>query len=551
MILKKVYILAHFWHIFGFLNIIIPFHIHQNEFQKTIDNHSSRTYTEARVEETTGGVSSFIRKGMFFVKSKYVKRMRYFMVFLMVFVIVLTPVWAKVLGEYIPNLLKEYIEIIKFGETIDNSSELESVAEVINDILYEIEDKREIDKKYFKMNDGSIMVTLYGEPVHYMKDGKWEAIDNTLTLNKNNQLENNGASYRVRYEQTSSTGKMMEIEKDGYLISFGLKNETSIKGTSNTKRQIQNEKSTSLVNLGSSFKYEKVFSEVDIEYITLPTKVKEIITLKTSKVPNVFEYTLTLDKNLSASLNEEYEVEIIDIKTKAIIYKIEAPFMYDANMIFSNDFKIDLMKTENNNYVYKITANKTWLDDKERVYPVVIDPTVVTDQDRTAIQDCYIYEGDTSNTTKCNAHILRVGNSKFAEVNNKPVRSIVQFELPSLETGDQVIDARFSFWSYNYDGLLYPNTEIQIDVHKLLTSWTESNANWSRLGAGSNWEAKVTDYALFNYSTSDTMKRYDLNVTRIVKDWYQNGNNHGLMLKSKEGSTAMRADAYLISSDTG
>lgn len=50
-------------------------------------------------------------------------------------------------------------------------------------IVKEIVEMREESVKYFICEDGSYIAATYSSPVHYEESGKWEEIDNTLTLN--------------------------------------------------------------------------------------------------------------------------------------------------------------------------------------------------------------------------------------------------------------------------------------------------------------------------------------------------------------------------------
>jgi RHS repeat-associated protein len=245
------------------------------------------------------------------------------------------------------------------------------------------------------------------------------------------------------------------------------------------------------------------------------------------------------------------EIIFYNPQTKEKIFSISAPLMWDNNESYSSNIKISIIE-ENNKNILKIIPDNEWLNDEKRSFPITIDPTVTTSPATAAIQDCYIYNGDTNNSTKCTAHVLRVGNAKWSETNKSAVRSVIKFNLPELQSGDQVTNAKFSIYSYKYslEGWETPTPEIEVDIHQLLTSWTTSNANWSRLGATTNYDTRVADYFLFKYNTTNEIKRYDANITRIVKDWYQEGGNYGIMLKSLEGSTSMNADSFYFSSGT-
>ena len=47
-------------------------------------------------------------------------------------------------------------------------------------IVHEIPDKRTEYSKEYRLSNGLHMAAVYGESIHYAKDGQWQEIDNTL-----------------------------------------------------------------------------------------------------------------------------------------------------------------------------------------------------------------------------------------------------------------------------------------------------------------------------------------------------------------------------------
>ena len=192
--------------------------------------------------------------------------------------------------------------------------------------------------------------------------------------------------------------------------------------------------------------------------------------------------------------------------------------------------------------------NKEWLEDEEREYPVVIDPTVKTSLNYENIQDTYIFNGDTGYPNRHEAHILRVGSNRTLASKN-PTRSLIKFGLPNLSAGDQVISATLDICSYIDTNEWTPPTEIiQIDVHKMTTDWTAPTATWNNLN--DKYDTRISDYAKYQYDTNQPAKFYYFDITSMVKDWYITGNNYGLVLKDHtEVYNAPHSDAYFFSAD--
>ena len=175
--------------------------------------------------------------------------------------------------------------------------------------------------------------------------------------------------------------------------------------------------------------------------------------------------------------------DIIVYKGSETKFVIKSPFMYDSKLEFSDDIDIQLKK-QNKKYELTITPNKEWLNAEERVYPITLDPTIQTSLYVQNIDDTFIYKGDTNNTTRHNAHILRVGNGS---VGNRPIRSLIKFSLPTLNSGDQVIAAELSIRNYPDNSEWNPPTDQRIfDVHRVTENWTGSSVNWANISYKSN-----------------------------------------------------------------
>ena len=70
-------------------------------------------------------------------------------------------------------------------------------------IIGEDTSRRQENEKHFRMSDGSYVATVYPEAVHYSDDGKWEDINNTLTLTEDG-YRNTAGSFEVVFGDGSS-----------------------------------------------------------------------------------------------------------------------------------------------------------------------------------------------------------------------------------------------------------------------------------------------------------------------------------------------------------
>ena len=175
-----------------------------------------------------------------------------------------------------------------------------------------------------------------------------------------------------------------------------------------------------------------------------------------------------------------------------------------------------LLKSENlEENICRITflPNQMWLKAQERIYPVVIDPVTTTSKKASEIYDAHVdslYEED--NFQK--SIILKTMGGDEVQ------RSFIRFELPEMKTGDMVVSARLVLVSLAED-----NKERTVEVHKVLHAWNSNSINWYNKPL---YSETIEDLCCYK---GNKQKYITMDITRMVKDWYQNGGNYGLMLK--------------------
>lgn len=175
-----------------------------------------------------------------------------------------------------------------------------------------------------------------------------------------------------------------------------------------------------------------------------------------------------------------------------------------------------LLKSENlEENICRITflPNQMWLKAQERIYPVVIDPVTTTSKKASEIYDAHVdslYEED--NFQK--SIILKTMGGDEVQ------RSFIRFELPEMKTGDMVVSARLVLVSLAED-----NKERTVEVHKVLHAWNSNSINWYNKPL---YSETIEDLCCYK---GDKQKYITMDITRMVKEWYQNGGNYGLMLK--------------------
>lgn len=471
---------------------------------------------------------------------------------------------------FIMNQTEEQI-IQEKETTIGNTSEgKKEIAKIIGEDISE----RKLNQKTFILEDGNRMVTLYPSNVHYEKEGQLLDINNTL-IEENEKIENVEGSYRINYSkelgentEIATLGKdefnikwkmvdntKEEIFNENQLQPFSIQSESiaendiveaKITNAEENSTNISNEEKTTLEQITSEVKYEDILNETDLKYVNTPDAVKESIIIKNKEaVQNkyTFEYEAG---NMIMQLNENKEILVLNAENNETIFKIEAPYMYDNNIEQSNNIEVTLTK-QDNKYIVEIIPDIEWLNAPERAYPVTIDPTINTSLNHKAIKDTFIFKGDSRTPDRHKAHIIRIGSNNRLK---NPPRGLIKFDLPELRSGDQVVAAMLDICNYPDTEEWTPSTkEMQINVHKMTSDWKEETASWDN--CNNNYDKHITDYIKYKYDENSPFKFNYFDITAIVKDWYINGKNYGVMLKdNKETYNYNQSDAYFVSANT-
>ncbi|MDD2627856.1 MAG: DNRLRE domain-containing protein, partial [Clostridia bacterium] len=467
-----------------------------------------------------------------------------------------------------------YEEISKTpGKADSKSTDKENLDSEIPNIVGEIYENRDKNIKEFKMSDGSTKHVVYNEAVHYLDSkNKWQDIDNTVTevydVKGTKRYENKNNSIKVSFKESiydQREDDLVVIESDGNKLGWNLKKENiktdSIKETTSkikiknssenqdnkktdqkqqknkhsgketANRQIEENKTESMIT------YDEVFTGTDLIYKVVGDKVKESIILDNKNSEK--EYTFELNTyGLLAKLNNDKSIEVYDESKEykeqenKYEYKILTPYMFDSLGEISYDVNVEL-KEAKNGYLMTIVPDSKWLKADERVYPVTIDPTLVTSRYYNDILDGFI-ASDNPNNCNEGAHILRAGGGIV-----RITRSLIKFNLPELKSSDQVISATLALVNYYQDASYTPGSMIrQINAHKIIQNWNTSS-NWNSMANA--YDGKVLDYDWYNYNGTG-LNTFD--ITEAVREWYTTNENYGILLKENTEKITGQNEAY-------
>lgn len=380
----------------------------------------------------------------------------------------------------------------------------------------EIISKRKPREKHFLRDDGCIVAKIYSDDIHYLKNGKYEEIDNTL-VETDGIIQNKSNDFTVKFNDNNNY--LMQIEKENYYLNVKLENSNNITNTEKVK----------ISKYTSNVIYKNVKDNTDIEYKTLPNRVKETIILKDNQKSF---FTFRVETNLDLFIEDGC---IVAKNNSDIVFTIDKPFMEDSNSVRNDNVFYNLRKIENN-YELNLILDKEWLDNEKTKYPVYVDPTITNNSQSINLYDTYIYPGD-NNDNRSTREYLKAGVEKV-NGSNRVNRTLIKFDLPDIGTGSEIVYASLYLTPY------YTNTEYPPDrvatIHRVTSNWDESSANWNNMN--DKYEERVESMfygsrsPIIDNLITPSIPYYDGNITNLVKKWYRNTPNYGVMIKCLDES---------------
>ena len=420
-------------------------------------------------------------------------------------------------------------------------------------IVAEVEEKRTEYSKQFKLDNGLFVAAVYAEPVHYLEDGQWVEIDNTLKAASDGTYSNTAGVWDVSLPSELTGKTPITITKDGYTLSFQMAGELnstgqlqtadlslesagntfSVSGTKTTKGEIKTIDFASakesaeheefvLEKNTSQILYDDVYENTDVQYDLQGNRVKESIIIDSySSDLRGYRYILKTDQMVPV-LNEDGSIHLYD-KEENIVMTMPAPYLIDAKEQFSYDIQVNL---DGNEGVYTLSylLPTQWLAAEDRAWPVILDPVVDADVSRTNIQDLTVAQCPSEQP---NNNILECG---YGTVNHQQRIYIQYVDIPELTSSDVVVEAHVQLIKAQTSNLSAP----VVEVHKVLNEWDQSTITWENQPA---IDPLVEDFKVTKYSGY-----YKWEITDLVRDWYTSGNTGMVLQMSTDGAENPTAD---------
>ncbi|WP_234439433.1 LamG-like jellyroll fold domain-containing protein [Streptomyces wedmorensis] len=335
----------------------------------------------------------------------------------------------------------------------------------------ELVGERQRTAKTFQNADGTLTTRFFEEPVNFQdSSGVWKPVDTTLkpvprTGRLGRVVSVSADGWRIAAGETETA--FAEFADGGPLVSMKTGSETSVGFAIQRAAHAEGEAE------GSTITYRGVLPASDVRFIATGDSVKEVLYLNSVEAP--MEWTFPLyTQGLTGSLDASGAVLFKDA-SGSVRARIPAGWMEDSNLApnsnqgeISSGVRYDLLDVEGGQAL-KVSLDSEWLRDPRRVFPVKVDPTVVSVTAVAATSGTFVqypYNTNFASDTNIKVGTYDAGGHKaagflhFASVENSLKNAWVLGASLAL----------YNTWSYSC-------TARPVTIHPITSAWSESTTS--------------------------------------------------------------------------
>ncbi|MCL2679803.1 MAG: DNRLRE domain-containing protein, partial [Dehalococcoidia bacterium] len=375
-----------------------------------------------------------------------------------------------------------------------------------------------------------------------------------MTLSANaNSLEDTSRELEVAepaMRALSAEGQIRQLEVE--------KKEPAPAKTRAEQIERDNAEAMEVKNLNSAVFYEDMVPGTDVEYRIGPNWVSEYKIVKELQREYIYHYQLTHD-GLVPVQQEDGSISFFkEDDTAEPLFVLEAPYMFDA----AGEYSTAVTMTLYEDGLLVLTADAAWVNAPERVLPVTIDPTLTKTIDYTAMEDLYV-NTDNSGNSNAASFAGRKADLTGGGIN----RAYMKFTLPTLPSGsvvaaatlhlfqNEVTDYKNNMFLYAFEcphpwnfqtgplGMWY-----KWDPQPLYSASDAPSIKAQALEANGAFKIGLRQLDAVPIQESSGILNldvdYHLDLTKAVRNWYENGNNNGVMLTTNNEGTDIRCKFY-------
>lgn len=363
----------------------------------------------------------------------------------------------------------------------------------------------------------------FSTPVHYRdKQDQWREIDHRLMGSGQDRWANAANDFGLSVARDFQDSALARLSDGDASLSFSL--DGARPGSASPD-----------ANAPNVVIYRGILPQVDVRLISRATGIKEQLVLRSAQAPSEFLFPLHLE-GLTAELRSDGGISYRDTEGE-IQFTTPPGWMVDSSgpdgqegeLSRSVDYRL---ADHDGQPALQLKLDREWLNSPDRVFPVIVDPTVLHSGHEPIFYVDTYYEEDVTWAAYSGSSVLRTGRS----LSNK-YRAFLQFGAdgpgPGVMTpGSGAHDIQDAFFgAYNYSA---SNCSHEVYAKRTLDSWRHNPDFWAQY-FGPSYSA--TDSATA-YSDGCGSGWVNYDVTSMVRNWESDAwDNHGIALVASHNFT--------------
>jgi YD repeat-containing protein len=383
----------------------------------------------------------------------------------------------------------------------------------------ELPERRNANASVYRLSDGREQEVLSAYPVHYQDaHGAWQPIDTSVVPVHQNGFSVGNETNAYRSYFSSSADQLVRLEQGSAFVQMGA--DGAHVGAPTVSKD--------------TVTYTDALPGASLNYQVGAQALKEQIVL--SKAPasgTAYSFTLKVG-GFEPRQRPDGSIAFYGAESNQAALVIPAPYMSDAKPDASSPYgtaystKVSQTMTwdaKSGTLHLTIRPDATWLADTHRVYPVVIDPTILVSP--APSQAANVMIGSDVPTTNFDTNWrLSVGTTASAAY-----RTLIKFPLPSVPAGTTITSANLNLY---YDQTFTTGSNnVSLEAHQATAAWDPTTATWNN---ASGFSGALAGSTVKQANVVAVWNSYP--VTSTVQAWL-NGTtpNYGFVVKAANEST--------------
>ena len=404
----------------------------------------------------------------------------------------------------------------------------------------EIVSRRTVYGKTYQLSDGSYQFVSHAEPIHYKNSsGAYVEINNAITdavRQDGYKYTNTANQWNAHFSEKLDDSNAVMLTSGKYSISFSLMEKAGTVGVVKATTLADSKAALSayyqkLSADNRAVLYQNVAENVDIAYTVQANTLKEDIILNSKLAPSTYKFRLTANGLTIKEMDGAISLCTADGEE---VFSFASLYMEDANGKRSENVFMTYTSVKNG-YELTVSADTAFLNAKDTVFPVVIDPSVVVSgADYT--MDTFVSE-KYPNFNYGTSESLWTGYrdsayEMYTYLNFYYPLSIKPFQITSV---------------YVY----MPKKEYQapnIKAYAVTGSWSPDSLTWNNQP---NHSSTICSSQAVNTTRYNNTNWYRMDITHILKGWLDFSiDEYGLVLIEGSEASANKKTSYYSSRTT-